>query len=124
MPNVGTRHDSFSSSSSTEVRPKRSYEIELGDETVGAEGVRYEVAGVVRPSPSMLLLPIELLQLSCGFALESVLTPLIEFPQGWLPTMGSDEDDEVIVSNGSSSTSAAVTVAAGAASGTSVGVRA
>jgi hypothetical protein len=86
--------------------------------------VRYEVAGVVRPSPSMLLLPIELLQLSCGFALESVLTPLIEFPQGWLPTMGSDEDDEVIVSNGSSSTSAAVTVAAGAASGTSVGVRA
>jgi len=72
MPNVGTCHDSFSSSSSTEVRPKRSYEIELGDEIVGEESVRYEVAG---------------------------LTLLIESLLGWLSTVGSGEDYEVIVSN-------------------------
>jgi len=71
MPNVGTCHDSFSSSS-TEVRPKRSYEIELGDEIVGEESVRYEVAG---------------------------LTLLIESLLGWLSTVGSGEDYEVIVSN-------------------------
>ena len=98
MPNVGTCHDSFSSSS-TEVRPKRSYEIELGDEIVGAESVRYEVAGIVIPLLSTLLLPVDLLQLSCGFALESVLTLLIESPLGWLSTVGSGEDYEVIVSN-------------------------
>jgi hypothetical protein len=99
MPKVGTWHDSFSSSSSTEVRPKRSYEIELGDEIVGAESVRYEVAGIVIPLLFMLLLPVDLLQLSCGFALESVRTLLIESLLGWLSTMGSGEDDEVIVSN-------------------------
>ena len=97
MPNVGTCRDSFSSSSSTEVRPKRSYEIELGDEIVGAESVRYEVAGIVIPSLPTLLLPVDL-QLSCRFALESVLTLLIEAPLG------------------------SVTVAAGAAGGTSAGV--
>jgi hypothetical protein len=47
---------------------------------------------------------------------------LIEFPPGWLSTMGLGEDDEVIASNQSLRISAAVTVAAGAAGGTSVGV--
>jgi hypothetical protein len=55
------------------------YGIELGDEIVGAEreSVRCDMAGVVMPSLSMLLLPMDLLQLSCGFALESVLMLLI-----------------------------------------------
>ena len=67
MPNMVTCDDSFSSSS-TEVRPKRSNEIEQEDESV-TESMGYEVAGVVIPSLSTLLLPIDLLQLSCGFAL-------------------------------------------------------
>lgn len=65
-----------------EVRPKRSYKIELGDEVVRQDSARYEVAGVVIPLPSTLLLPVDLLQLSCGFAQESALTLLIESPLG------------------------------------------
>ena len=62
------------------VRPKRSYGIEPGVEIVGTEreSVRCNVAGVIIPSLSMLLLPVDLLKLSWGFALASVLTLLIE----------------------------------------------
>jgi hypothetical protein len=62
------------------VRPKRSYGIELGDEIIGTERecVRCNVAGVIIPSLSTLLLPVDLLKLSWAFALASVLTLLIE----------------------------------------------
>jgi hypothetical protein len=51
------------------------------------------------PSVSTLLLPVDLLQLSCGFALESTLTLLIKSALSWLSAMGSGEEDDGIVRN-------------------------
>jgi hypothetical protein len=68
-----------------EVRPNRSYGIELGDEMVGAESVRYEVAGVVIPWLSMLLLHVDLLTMLwvhtriCGDAADRVPTRLVVY---------------------------------------------
>ena len=61
MPNVGACHSSLLS---VDVRPKKSYGIELGDEVIGAERVRCEVGGVVIHSLFTLLLPVDLFQLS------------------------------------------------------------
>lgn len=52
---------------STDVRPRRSYGIELGVEIIGADSVRYDIAGVVIPLLSTLLVAVELLQVSCGW---------------------------------------------------------
>jgi hypothetical protein len=46
-----------------------------------SESVRSDIADVVIPSTSTLLPSVDLLQLSWGFALESVLTRLIESPR-------------------------------------------
>ena len=51
---------------STDVGPRRSYGIELGVEIIGADSVRYDVAGIVIPLLSTLLVAIELLQVSRG----------------------------------------------------------
>ena len=53
----------------------------------------------VMPSVTTLLFPVELLQLSCGFALQSMPTLPIKSALSWLSAMGSGEEDDGKVRN-------------------------
>jgi hypothetical protein len=80
---------------STAIIPKLPYgtETELDIIGGGAESLRCNVAGIVIiPSLSTPLPSADLLQLSCGFALDSVLMLLIESLRGRLMGIGSGEE--------------------------------